>query len=143
MSNPATKPCIVLIMHTPLAAAFKACAVHVLGHDLLAQRLFCFDIDPVVHIDDEVNRLLQAISSDVPTQQPILLLNDLYGATPYRIAARVCQQLRVQDMQASLLAGTSMPMLLKAITDSTGGDFAAYVQTIAHTAARGAVLSER
>lgn len=125
-------------MHKPMAAALKQCAVHVLGSHLVKERLLCFDIDADAHVEDEIVRLLGAVLSNCAEQ--IILLNDLYGATPYRIARSVNKQLREQHRQTFLVTGLSLPMLLKAITDNPTDDFGAYAQRIVSTADRGAIL---
>jgi len=138
LSLPNLDPCLVLIAHMPMAAAFEQCAAHVLGASVIRKRLVCFDVEANAHIDHEVRRINTAILAQ--DKNEVVLLNDLYGATPYRIAHRVSQSLKDQGKQVYLVAGLSLPMLLKAITDAPNDGLEAYVKRIAETADRGAVV---
>lgn len=138
MSQPKADPCLVLIMHIPVAAAFQQCAAHVLGAQAAKERLMCFDIQAIAQTDHEVERISATILKE--RSEHVVLLNDLYGATPYRVAQKVSQYLRQDGKQVSLVAGLSLPMLLKAMTDTTVDGFDAYISRIAETAQRGAVI---
>lgn len=138
MSQSKVSPSLVLIMHTPMAAALKQCAAHVLGNQMANERLLCFDIDADVEVELEIQRLYDIIGAHCAEQ--IILLNDLYGATPYRIAQHVHQRLREQNRQTYLVTGLSLPMLLKAMTDIPTNGLAAYAQRIASTADRAAII---
>jgi len=138
LSRPKADPCLVLIMHTPVAAAFQQCAAHVLGAQAAKEQLLCFDIEAVAQTCDEIKRLSAAILDNCNEQ--VVLLNDIYGATPCRIAQKVGKYLRKEGKQVYLVAGLSLPMLLKAMTDTATDGLDAYVSRIAATAQRGAVI---
>ncbi|MBV6272178.1 PTS sugar transporter subunit IIA [Alcaligenaceae bacterium CGII-47] len=103
---------IVLVMHEPLGAAFAKCAQHVLGH---SPDLVVFDVAPDVQPEREVKRLLDQILGDDPAQS-VLILCDLYGATPFNIAAEALRQVATQGVVGHMLTGTNVCMVLKALT---------------------------
>lgn len=135
LANRSLEPCIVLIMHRPLATAFGACVEHVLG---AGHAMISFDVDAINDVGAEARRILEALPKDAAKR--FFLLNDLYGATPYRVARQVQQGLQSQGKNVFLLTGTSMPMVLKALTDRAGDDFEAYATAIAQTSLRAAVI---
>jgi len=103
---------IALIAHAPLASAWASCATHILG---APAQLDCVDIAPDVDSDATVAALVQQL---LPGAQHngLLILSDVFGATPFNIARRVVQQLQAQGHAAALLSGTNLCMLLKALT---------------------------
>ncbi len=103
---------IVLVMHSPLGASFADCARHVLGQD---PKLTVFDVQADASPDECVDRL-----SGILAEQPdegVLILCDIYGATPFNIAQRAVQQANLQGQAAHLVTGTNLCMVLKALTD--------------------------
>src|SRR5690606_19043205 len=100
-------------MHDPLGAAFQACARHVLGR---APDLTVFDIAPDADPDVQVARILDWMQAD-DAGKPILVLCDLYGATPFNVAARAQRQALEDGRVVHLLTGTNVCMVLKALTD--------------------------
>ncbi|MGB6104449.1 MAG: PTS sugar transporter subunit IIA [Pusillimonas sp.] len=103
---------IVLVMHEPLAAAFAACAEHVLGQKV---ELTVFDVAP-----DGDPETLEARLADILLQTPgeaTLVLCDIFGATPFNIAKRAIKLATDQGLTAHLITGTNLCMVLKALTD--------------------------
>lgn len=122
-------------MHRPMATAFQQCAEHVLSGP---RQIWCFDVDAINDVDAEAQRVLEGIPGD--SAQRFFLLNDLYGATPYRVAQLVKRQLRAQGKDVFLVTGASVPMVLKALTDSVGDNFEGYATAIAQTSLRAAIV---
>lgn len=104
---------IVLVMHEPLGAAFAACAEHVLGR---SPDLVVFDVAPDAQPEREVERLLGRILGDDPAES-VLILCDLYGATPFNIAVEALRLALARGVVGHLLTGTNACMVLKALTD--------------------------
>ena len=98
---------ILLIAHAPLAQALAQCAAHVFPDS--GEHVQALDIvasaDPVSALA-EAQALLQASGSN-----PVLVLSDVFGATPHNIA----QELARQRASTRLVAGVNLPMLLRAI----------------------------
>lgn len=104
---------VVLVMHQPLGAAFAQCVKHVLGGQ--QPGLHVVDIAPDADVDLESARLTQQLLQFGPPG--CLVLCDLYGATPFNIAQRAVTQASKQGVQASILSGANLYMVLKALTD--------------------------
>lgn len=104
---------LVLVAHAPLAAAWQACAEHVLGH---VPDLEIVDIPADVDPEQARRQLLTHWQDDARAQDGILVLCDLYGATPFNIASWAVQQLRGAGQPAVLLTGANLCMVLKALT---------------------------
>lgn len=128
---------IALVMHSPLGAAFRDCAAHILGQ---VPDLHVFDVTPESDPQKERHRLLSWIQSGSHTQ-PVLLLCDLYGATPFNIAAQARQEAMEQGHMVHLLTGTNACMVLKALTDRSK-DAASLSAGLLQGAVRGIVDAE-
>lgn len=99
-------------MHSPLGDAFSRCAGHVLG---AAQPLTVFDIGPE---DDPVQKTAALV--DFMRQapgDPVLVLCDIFGATPFNIAKQAVDRANRHGMDAYLITGTNLCMVIKALTD--------------------------
>jgi PTS system ascorbate-specific IIA component len=99
---------ILLIMHEPLANAFMATASHMF--EGRQERIEAIDVradqDP-----GDLNRIaLQAIAR-LDDGSGVLVLTDVLGGTP----SNCCHQLTAQG-RVEVIAGVSLPMLLRAIT---------------------------
>ena len=96
---------ILLIAHAPLAHALAQCAAHVFPD--AGEHVMALDItasaDPVATLQ-EAQALLAA-------NGPVLVLSDVFGATPHNIA----QELARQRADTRLIAGVNLPMLLRAL----------------------------
>jgi PTS system ascorbate-specific IIA component len=104
---------IVLVMHAPLGSAFAACAQHILGR---SPDLVVFDVAPDAEPEREVELLLGRILGDDPATS-VLILCDLYGATPFNIAAEALRRATARGVVGHMLTGTNACMVLKALTD--------------------------
>lgn len=104
---------IALVMHDPLGAAFQACARHVLGR---MPDLKVFDIVPDADPPAQTARILDWMRAH-GSGEPVLILCDLYGATPFNIAVQAQRQALEDGYVVHLLTGTNACMVLKALTD--------------------------
>lgn len=97
--------CILLIAHAPLAHALAQCAEHVFpGSAAQVQALdIAADADPAAS--------LQQAEALLAGDNPVLVLTDVFGATPHNIA----QELARRRPDTRLIAGVNLPMLLRAI----------------------------
>lgn len=98
---------ILIIAHTPLASALRACVLHVFP-DTDSAGLLALDVLPDAAADDTLAqaRLLLSQLDGVQT----LVLTDVFGATPCNVA----QQL-VDGTRTRLVAGVNLPMLLRTV----------------------------
>lgn len=98
---------ILIIAHAPFATALRDCVSHIYGG--LPARIGVIDVtadcDPVAtlsHARSEVARLTE--------ENGVLVLTDIFGATPANIAAQLAAQPNVR-----VLAGVNLPMLVRAV----------------------------
>lgn len=102
---------VILVMHEPLGAAFKLCAQHVLGE---TTDLSVFDITA----DADTTRVTAELLAQLQhgTGSDALVLCDIYGATPFNIAQQAVKQANDSGLNAHLLTGANLCMVLKALT---------------------------
>ena len=97
---------ILLIAHAPLASALRQCALHVFPDCAAGVQA----IDVIADEDPEhiLGRARQAIGQ--MNVEGVLLLTDVFGATPCNVALQLNQTERTR-----LLAGANLPMLLRSV----------------------------
>lgn len=98
---------ILIVTHQPLGSSLLHCIEHILGKP--PALLVNYEISPQVDPDEAVSNL-QAMLITLDQGSGVLILTDLYGATPANIAGRLLQSGKVE-----CLTGLNLPMLLKAI----------------------------
>ena len=96
---------ILVIAHVPLASALRQCVLHVFPDAADAVR--ALDVPPQ-ELPDET---LQRARHLMPRERQVLVLTDLFGATPSNVASRL-----VDGARSRLVAGVNLPMLLRAVT---------------------------
>jgi PTS system ascorbate-specific IIA component len=98
---------IVIVAHGKLGESLIDCARHVLGRE--PERLLALSAG---HDEERETALaaLQKMIAAVDAGDGVLLLTDLFGATPANLAGAALQSGRVAG-----IAGVSLPMLLRAI----------------------------
>jgi len=99
---------ILIVAHAPLASALLACARHILGPDTIACR--ALDI-PATEEPGRWLRAAQAEAAALETGSGLLVLTDLFGATPANIAAQL-----VVPRHVEALTGVNLAMLLRALS---------------------------
>ena len=99
---------ILLLTHAPLGQAFIEAASHVFR--VRPERLDAVDVradqDPA-----EVRALAQAAIARIDDGTGVLVITDVMGGTPSNCTLSLCQPGHVE-----VIAGISLPMLLRAIT---------------------------
>ena len=103
---------LALVMHSPLGQAFADCAQHVLG---APPDLLVFDVPADAPPDACAQKLQEQLQAK--GTQGVLILCDIYGATPFNIARQAARSLTEQGLHVSLVTGTNLCMVLKALTD--------------------------
>ena len=99
---------LLLVTHAPLGRAFIEAATHVFRGR--PERLEAIDVQPDQNTD-EVIALGKAAVARLNQGDGVLVLTDIFGGTP----SNCCQKVGTPD-QVAVLAGLSLPMLLRAIT---------------------------
>lgn len=99
---------IFLITHTTYGESLIQCACHVLNRrpPQLAQLGVALQDDPL-----DLLPLAQDMIKLVDSGDGVLVMTDIYGATPSNIAMKLLEPGRVEG-----LAGVNLPMLLRALT---------------------------
>lgn len=99
---------ILLITHDTLGEALLQCACHVLNKrpEQLLQLGVAAGDDP-----NDLLPLAQKLLKLVDTGEGVLVLTDIYGASPANLAGKLLQPGRVEG-----LAGINLPMLLRALS---------------------------
>jgi len=125
--------CIILVMHEPLGRAFAECAAHVLGRE---PELAVFDVIADENTETATERLTHMLLENAGTD--VLVLSDIFGATPFNIARKALAQAAQQGVQGHLVTGTNLCMVLKALT-ANQDDPEKFSETIRQAAVRGIV----
>jgi len=99
---------ILIMAHAPLASAFITAARHVFKS--VPDHLEAIDVLPDQNTDDVVRLAKEAIGR-LNLGDGVLVLTDVFGGTP----ANCSQKLDALD-HVIVLAGLSLPMLLRALT---------------------------
>lgn len=99
---------VLIIAHENLGEALVRCVSHVLG-----ARPPRFDSLAVGSHDDAFNLLPQAreLAASLDDGEGVLVLSDIYGATPCNLACKLIVPGRVE-----VVTGVNLPMLVRAFT---------------------------
>lgn len=102
---------ILLIAHAPLANALRQCALHVFPD--CASTVVAIDVQPNLSPDETLAAARIALDqlARVPQVQGVLVLTDIFGATPSNVAQKL-----VDGVGSKLITGVNLPMLLRAVT---------------------------
>ena len=102
---------ILIIAHAPLAHALRECALHVFpdcGPSVVA-------IDTAPHAPPEETLAAARIAlrqlRDRPGNDGVVVLTDVFGATPSNVAQKL-----VDGLNSRLVTGVNLPMLLRVLT---------------------------
>lgn len=98
---------ILVVSHEPLGTALIQCTRHIYGQ--LPTQLAALDVIP----DEDPEAAFQAareLLARINDGSGALVLTDIFGATPSRVAQRLAVDRRVR-----VLSGVNLPMLVKAI----------------------------
>ena len=102
---------ILLIAHAPLANALRQCALHVFPDcDSLVAAI---DVQPNLSPDETLATARIALEqlSRLPKVSGVLVLTDIFGATPSNVAQKL-----VDGVASRLITGVNLPMLLRSVS---------------------------
>lgn len=100
---------IFIIAHAPLASALRHCVLHVFPD--LGDGVAAYDVQPNVPPEESLAVARQAMSLLNAPQS--LVLTDMFGATPCNVAQKL-----IDGTESRLVAGVSLPMLLRTVNYS-------------------------
>jgi len=98
---------LLIIAHSPLASALRECVLHVFADaaDVVAAVDIRSDL-PFEQLVEDSQRAMAALNTP-----RTLVFTDVFGATPCNVAQKL-----VDGVSTRLVAGVSLPMLLRAMT---------------------------
>lgn len=99
-------PGLLIIAHAPLASALQAVAAHVYPEQ--AASLAALDVSNDI-APEHVEAQAAALITQLGTPE-VLILTDVFGATPCNVAQRLADNVRVKAV-----TGVSVPMLWRAL----------------------------
>ena len=102
---------ILIIGHAPLAHALRQCALHVFPD--CAQVLSAIDVQPNLSPEETLAtaRIAMAQLTQLPQVKGVLVLTDIFGATPSNVAQKL-----VDGATSRLITGVNLPMLLRSVS---------------------------
>ncbi len=99
---------ILIVAH----GAFGESLIHSASHVLGKRPLYLRQVGVTVHDDPEaIIPVAEDLIRFLDQGQGVLVLTDIYGATPSNVAARLLKPGRVEG-----IAGVNLPMLIRALT---------------------------
>jgi PTS system ascorbate-specific IIA component len=99
---------ILIVSH----GAFGECLIHSASHVLGKRPLYLRQVGVTVHDDpEEILPVAQDLIRFLDQGRGVLVLTDIYGATPSNVAARLLERGRVEGV-----SGVNLPMLIKALS---------------------------
>jgi PTS system mannose-specific IIA component len=102
---------ILIIAHAPLAHALRECALHVFPD--CGAHLAAIDVQP--NLPPEETLAMARVSMDQLSRAPqvkgVLVLTDIFGATPSNVAQKL-----VDGVKSRLITGVNLPMLLRSVS---------------------------
>ena len=125
---------ILIVSH----GAFGESLIHSASHVLGRRPLYLRQLGVTVHDDpDAILPTAQDLIRFLDQGRGVLVITDIYGATPSNIAARLLDPGRVEG-----LAGVNLPMLIKALTHREEASLGELVERAVAGAAEGIVRME-
>ncbi|MBK6360303.1 MAG: PTS fructose transporter subunit IIA [Comamonadaceae bacterium] len=102
---------ILIIAHAPLAHALRACALHVFPE--CGVSVAAIDVAPNAPPEETLaaSRIALRQLRDRPGTEGVVVLTDVFGATPCNVAQKL-----VDGLTSRLVTGVNLPMLLRAVS---------------------------
>jgi len=98
---------IFIIAHAPLAHALRQCVLHVFPDS--GRAVAAMDVQPNVSPEETLSAARITLEQ-LGTPQ-VLVLTDLFGATPCNVAQKL-----VDGVRSRLITGVNLPMLLRTVS---------------------------
>ena len=122
---------LLIIAHAPLAHALRECALHVFPD--CWQEVLALDVPP--HEAPEATLLAARALMEQQGEASVLVLSDLFGATPCNAARKL-----VVPGKVAMLTGLNAPMMIKAVQySSTSTDLLAFTECVRKAAVDGII----
>ncbi|MBL0423300.1 PTS fructose transporter subunit IIA [Ramlibacter sp. AW1] len=101
---------ILIIGHAPLAHALRECALHVFPD--CESHIAAVDVQPNLEPEKTLAnaRIAAARLTEEPGVDGVLVLTDVFGATPSNVAQKL-----VDGVHSRLVTGVNLPMVLRSV----------------------------
>jgi mannose PTS system EIIA component len=99
---------LLILAHAPLASALRAVAEHTFPE--LVDRVSAIDVVPHESPEQVEVRARELLAEGAATDPDVLVLTDVFGATPANVAQRLADGSGIR-----VLAGVNVPMLWRAL----------------------------
>ncbi|MBI5276935.1 MAG: PTS fructose transporter subunit IIA [Burkholderiales bacterium] len=102
---------ILIIAHAPLANALRQCALHVFPD--CGALVAAIDVQPNLSPEETLGSARIALDQlgAQPNVKGVLVLADIFGATPSNVAQKL-----VDGVRTRLITGVNLPMLLRSVS---------------------------
>ena len=102
---------ILIIGHAPLAHALRQCVLHVFPD--CGASVAAIDVQPNLSPEETLASARIALQqlSEIPQISGVLVLTDIFGATPSNVAQKL-----VDGVHSRLVTGVNLPMLLRSVS---------------------------
>lgn len=102
---------ILIIGHAPLAHALRQCALHVFPDS--GASIAAVDVQPNLSPEETLAsaRAAMAQLKSLPEVEGVLVLTDIFGATPSNVAQKL-----VDGVRSRLVSGVNLPMVLRSVS---------------------------
>jgi PTS system ascorbate-specific IIA component len=102
---------ILIIAHAPLANALRQCALHVFPD--CGAGVAAIDVQPNLSPEETLGaaRIAMEQLTHSPQVKGVLVLTDIFGATPSNVAQKL-----VDGARSRLITGVNLPMLLRSVS---------------------------
>ena len=102
---------IFIIAHAPLATALRQCVLHVFPDNPAG--VVALDVQPNLPPEETLAtaRISMEQLARVPQVTGVLVLTDIFGATPSNVAQKL-----VDGVKSRLITGVNLPMLLRSVS---------------------------
>lgn len=122
---------LLIITHERIGEAYRALAHHFFGSQT-PENVQLLGVCPDEDQDDIINRAIEMIQ-DFPENQGVLIMTDIFGATPCNAARRM-----VREGKSAMLTGLNAPMMVKAVQYAPAADdLAAFTEQVKQAAVKG------
>ncbi len=125
---------VLVISHEPLGTSLIHCTRHIFGR--MPPQLAALDVIP----DEDPAEAIEAaqtLCSRINDGSGVIVLTDILGATPSRIAAALAEPKKVV-----VLAGVNLPLLVKTLTHRRGTEIEALVDMLLPAAQQAIVVMQ-
>ncbi|MCF7522201.1 PTS mannose transporter subunit IIA [Neisseria sp. ZJ106] len=122
---------LLVITHESVGEAYQGLARHFFAGGL-PDYVQILGVQPDEDQDDIINRAIASLQ-DFPPNHGVLIMTDIFGATPCNAARRM-----VRENKSAILTGLNAPMMIKAMQYAPQAeDLQAFTETVREAAVKG------